>query len=130
MKDRAQEGNRKKLSELLEKELLFLEIVRKLRVSLAKIVDRLESFEQLAEELKACQTEIVKRHFFPINKTIDTFAKQPLAAEEELIKTTQEDLSKILHFIEVIEEELTKKEKEIKELRDETKKLRGMLITG
>jgi chromosome segregation ATPase len=129
MKDRAGEGNRKKLSELLEKELLFLEIVRKLRVGLAKIIDRQESFKQLAEELKACQADIVKRHFFPINKTIDACAKQPLAAEEELIKTTQEDLSKILHFIAVIEEELGKKEKEIKELRDETQKVREMLST-
>jgi K+/H+ antiporter YhaU regulatory subunit KhtT len=129
MKNRAHEGNRQRISELLEKELLFLEIVRKLRVSLAKIIDRLKFFEQLAEELKACQAEIVKRHFFPINKTIDACAKQPLAAEEELIKTTQEELSKILHFIAVIEEELTKKEKEIKELKDETQKLREILLT-
>ncbi|RZN40157.1 MAG: hypothetical protein EFT35_03225 [Methanophagales archaeon ANME-1-THS] len=127
MKDRAHGGNRKKLSELLEKELLFLEIVRKLRAGLAKLEDRSESFKHLAEELKACEAEIVKRHFFPINKTIDAWIKQPLAVEEELIRTTQEDQSTILHVIEVLEEELTKKE--IEELRGEIQRVREMLTT-
>lgn len=131
MKGRARgetKQTRQKLNELLENELFFLEVVRKLRVALAQIVERDRSFEHIAEELKACHADIVKRHFFPINKTIDAWAKQPEAIEEELIQATQEDKSRILYFVALIEEELkNKEEEEIKKLRDEIQRVREQL---
>lgn len=127
MKDPEKKGRKEELIELLERETLFLEIVRKLHERVQNVFARPESIEKLAEELKACETDIVKRYFFPVDKTIDTFTDKPSIAREELIKESEEDGGKLLLFIDVLDKEVMNKELEITELKSETKKLREML---
>lgn len=119
---------RKELTELLEREAHFLEILRQLHGRVLNVCARPESLEKLAEELKACETEIVKRYFFPVDKTIDTFTDNPSFAREELIKATEEDKGKLLLFIDIIAKEAAGKEKEITELKEEAKKIHDMLV--
>ena len=119
----------KELKELLERETLFLKILRKLHAWVQTVFARPETLEKLARELKACEAEIVKRYFFPIDKTIEAFtSEQPSLSREELIKACEEDREKLLHFIDLLDKEVMKKGEEIKELKEETKELREMLM--
>ena len=80
--------------------------------------------------MKALEAQIVKRYFFPIDKTIADFATLPPESQEELIKASEEDREKLLLFIDLLDNEVTKKEEEegTREFKEETKKLREMLI--
>ncbi len=127
MKDPEWKEKKKELTVLLEREALFLEITRQLSGRVQNVFARPESLEKLAEELKACETDIVKRYFFPVDKTIDTFTDKPSIAREELIKASTEDKEKLLRFIGVLDKEIINKEEEITELKKETEKMREML---
>jgi vacuolar-type H+-ATPase subunit I/STV1 len=127
MKDPEKKGRKEELTELLERETLFLEIVRKLQGLAFKVFARPESLDKLTEEMKACEAQIVKRYFFPVDKTIDAFTDKPAIAREELIKKSEEDGGKLLLFIDILDKEVMNKELEITELKSETKKLREML---
>ena len=128
MKDPEWQERKKELTELLEREALFLEITRKLYGHVQNVLTpRSESLDKLAAELKACETDIVKRYFFPVDKTIDTFTDKPSIAREELIKASAEDKEKLLRFIDVLDKEVENKEGERSELKDELKNLRDML---
>jgi hypothetical protein len=127
MKDPEWKEKKKELTELLEREALFLEITRQLYGRVQNVFARPESLEKLAEELKACEIDIVKRYFFPVDRTIDTFTDKPAIAREELIKASAEDKEKLLRFIGVLYKEAMNKEEEITELKKETEKMREML---
>jgi len=127
MKDPEWKEKKKELTELLEREALFLEIARQLYGRVQNVFARPESLEKLAEELKACEIDIVKRYFFPVDKTIDTFTDKPSIAREELIKASAEDKEKLLRFIGVLYKAVMNKEEEITELKKETEKMREML---
>ena len=116
----------KKLAKVLEKEVFFLDSLRQLQGLAFNVFARSETIEKLAEDMKACETQIVKRYFFPIDKTIADFATLPLESQEELIKTSEEDREKLLLFIDLLDKEVTKKEEEIKDFKEESKKLREM----
>jgi hypothetical protein len=131
MKDQEEKGKKKELTELLEKEALFLEITRRLSGGVQNVfAPRSESLDTLAEALKACETDIVKRYFFPVDKTIDTFTDKPSMAREELIKASAEDRKKLLRFIDVLDKEVMIKEEEIAELKKEMKTIRTELLTN
>lgn len=131
MKDQEGKGKKKELTELLEKEALFLEITRKLSRGVQNVfAPRSESVDKLAEELKACETDIVKRYFFPVDKTIDTFTDRLSIAREELIKASEEDRRTLLRFIEVLDKAVMIKETEITELKKEMKTIRTELLTN
>ena len=128
MKDPEWQGRKKELTELLEREALFLEIVRKLHgLVLNSFTTLPESLDTLAKELKACETDIVKRYFFPVDKTIDTFTDKPSIAREELLKASEDDRRTLLRFIDVLDKEVGDKDRESSELKDELKNLRDML---
>jgi len=119
----------KKLEEVLEKEVFFLDSLRQLQGLAFNVFARSESLEKLAEEMKALEAQIVKRYFFPIDKTIADFATLPPESQEELIKASEEDREKLLLFIDLLDKEVTKKEEEgTGEFKEETKKLREILI--
>jgi hypothetical protein len=128
MRNSEDKERRKKLKELLEKEVLFLDSLRQLQGLAFNVFARPESLEKLTEELKACETQIVKRYFFPIDKTIADFATLPPESQEELIKKSEEDREKLLLFIDILDKEVMKKEEKIKEFKEATKKSREMLI--
>ncbi|HUV79289.1 MAG TPA: hypothetical protein VMW40_00435 [Candidatus Bathyarchaeia archaeon] len=132
MRNSKDKESRKKLEEVLKKEVFFLDSLRKLQ-GLAfnfNVFARSESIEKLADEMKALEAQIVKRYFFPIDKTIADFATLPPESQEELIKTSEEDREKLLLFIDLLDNEVTKKEGEgTREFKEETKKLREMLIS-
>lgn len=131
MKDQEEKGRKKELTELLEKEALFLEITRRLYGRVQDIsAPRPESLDKLAEELKACETDIVKRYFFPVDKTIDTFTDKPSIAREELIKASAKDKEKLLQFIDILDKEVMIKEKELSELKKEMKTIRELLANS
>jgi hypothetical protein len=131
MKDQEEKGKKKELTELLEKEALFLEITRRLSGGVQDVfAPRSESVDKLAKELKACETDIVKRYFFPVDKTIDTFTDRPSMAREELIKASEEDRQTLLRFIEALDKEVMIKEEEIAELKKEMKTIRTELLTN
>lgn len=121
---------RKELTELLEREAQFLEFLRMLHGRILNLFARPESIEKLASELKACETQIVKRYFFPVDKTIDTFTDNPSFAREELIKTCEEDRGKLLLFIDILDKEVARKEKEMAELKIVTKQIRDTLVNS
>ncbi|MBE0517567.1 MAG: hypothetical protein IBX41_09355 [Methanophagales archaeon] len=128
MKVNKEDWGKRELKELLEREALFLEILRKLHERVQTVFARPESLEKLAKELKACEAQIVKRYFFPVDKTIEAFTtKQPSISREELITASEEDREQLLLFIDVIDKEVKNKEEEIKKLKEETKKLHEML---
>ena len=128
MKDPEWQERKKELTELLEREALFLEMTRKLYGRVQNVfAPRSESLDKLAEELKACETDIVKRYFFPVDKTIDTFTDKPSIAREELIKASAKDKEKLLRFIDVLDKEVMSKEEEISELKKEMKTIRELL---
>jgi hypothetical protein len=127
MKTEGKKESRKELKELLERETLFLEITRRLYGQVQNVFARPESLEKLAEKLKACETDIVKRYFFPVDKTIDAFTDKPSLAREELIKTSEEERRQLLIFIDMLDNELKNKEKELEEAKEELKKFREML---
>ena len=128
MRANKEERGKTELAELLEREVLFLETLRKLQPLLQKAFNRSELLVKLAKEMKACEAEIVKRYFFPVDKTIEAFtSEQPSLSREELIKTSEEDRGKLLLFIDILDKEVKNKEEEIKKLKEETKKLREML---
>jgi len=127
MRNSEDKESRKKLEEVLKKEVFFLDSLRQLQGLAFNVFARSETIEKLAEEMKALEAQIVKRYFFPIDKTIADFATLPPESQEELIKTSEEDREKLLLFIDLLDTEVTKKEEEIREFKEETKKLRGML---
>lgn len=130
MRNSGYKESRKKLAEVLEKEVLFLDSLRQLQGLAFNVFARSESLEKLAGEMKALEAQIVKRYFFPIDKTIADFATLPPESQEELIKASEEDREKLLLFIDLLDNEVTKKEEEgTREFKEETKKLREMLIT-
>ena len=116
----------KKLAKVLEKEVFFLDSLRQLQGLAFNVFARSETLEKLAEEMKALEAQIVKRYFFPIDKTIADFATLPPESQEELIKTSEEDRKKLLLFIDFLDKEVTKREEEIKDFKEESKKLREM----
>ena len=116
----------KKLAKVLEKEVLFLDSLRQLQGLAFNVFARSETIDKLAEDMKALEAQIVKRYFFPIDKTIADFATLPPESQEELIKTSEEDREKLLLFIDLLDKEVTKKEEEIKDFKEESKKLREM----
>ena len=124
-----EKASRKELEEVLEKEVLFLDSLRKLQGLAFTIFARPGTFEKLAGEMKTRETEIVKRYFFPIDKTIADFATLPPESQEELIKASEEDREKILLFIDALDSEVSKKEEEIKAFKERTKSLREMLTS-
>ncbi|MDI6885326.1 MAG: hypothetical protein QMD22_03080 [archaeon] len=127
MKVNKEDWGKRELKELLEREALFLEILRKLHLWVQTVFARPESLEKLAEELKACEAQIVKRYFFPVDKTIEAFTtKQPSISREELITASEEDREKLLLFIDILDKEVKNKEEEIKKLKEETKKIHEM----
>jgi len=129
MRSSGYKEGRKKLAEVLEKEVLFLDSLRQLQGLAFNVFARSESLEKLAGEMKALEAQIVKRYFFPIDKTIADFATLPPESQEELIKASEEDREKLLLFIDLLDNEVTKKEEEgTREFKEETKKLREMLI--
>ena len=129
MRNSGYKESRKKLAEVLEKEVLFLDSLRQLQGLAFNVFARSESLEKLAGEMKALEAQIVKRYFFPIDKTIADFATLPPESQEELIKASEEDREKLLLFIDLLDNEVTKKEEEgTREFKEETKKLREMLI--
>ncbi|HUV03224.1 MAG TPA: hypothetical protein VMW67_07300 [Desulfobacteria bacterium] len=131
MKDQEEKGKKKELTELLEKEALFLEITRRLSGGVQDVfAPRSESVDKLAKELKACETDIVKRYFFPVDKTIDTFTDRLSMAREELIKASEEDRRTLLRFIEALDKEVMIKEEEITKLKKEMKTIRTELLTN
>jgi len=123
--------SRKKLAEVLKREVFFLDSLRQLQGLAFNVFARSESIEKLAGEMKALEAQIVKRYFFPIDKTIADFATLPPESQEELIKTSEGDREKLLLFIDLLDNEVTKNEDEegTREFKEETKKLREMLIS-
>lgn len=128
MRNSGYKESRKKLAEVLEKEVLFLDSLRQLQGLAFNVFARSESLDKLAGEMKALEAQIVKRYFFPIDKTIADFATLPPESQEELIKASEEDREKLLLFIDLLDKEVAKKEEEIKDFKEATKKLREMLI--
>jgi hypothetical protein len=127
MKTEGKRESRKELKELLERETLFLEITRRLYGHVQHVFARPESIEKLAERLKACETDIVKRYFFPVDKTIDAFTDKPSLARDELIKTSEEERRQLLNFVDMLDNELNDKDKELEVAKEELKKFREML---
>ena len=127
MKAEEKKERRKELKELLERETLFLDITRRLYEQVQHVFARPESIEKLAERLKACETDIVKRYFFPVDKTIDAFTDKPSLAREELIKTSEEERRQLLIIIDILDNELKDKETELEVAKEELKKFREML---
>jgi len=123
--------SRKKLAEVLKREVFFLDSLRQLQGLAFNVFACSESIEKLAGEMKALEAQIVKRYFFPIDKTIADFATLPPESQEELIKTSEGDREKLLLFIDLLDNEVTKNEDEegTREFKEETKKLREMLIS-
>ena len=128
MKTTGVKGDKKELTELLERESLFLELLRELHGSVQNAFHRSETLDKLAVEFKACEAQIVKRYFFPVDKTIDTFTDKPSIAREELIKTSEEERRQLLIFIDTLDNVVATKEKELEEVKLEIKKSREMLI--
>ncbi|MBN1761615.1 MAG: hypothetical protein JW878_00860 [Methanomicrobia archaeon] len=128
MIDQEKKRRKKELTELLEREALFLEITRKLHGRVQNVfAPRPESVDTLAEELKACETDIVKRYFFPVDKTIDTFTDKPSIAREDLIKASEEDRQTLLRFLDVLDKAVMIKDEEITESKKEMKTIRELL---
>ena len=127
MKTEGKRESRKELKELLERENLFLEITRRLYGHVQHVFARPDSIEKLAERLKACETDIVKRYFFPVDKTIDAFTDKPSLARDELIKTSEEERRQLLNFVDMLDNELNDKDKELEVAKEELKKFREML---
>jgi hypothetical protein len=128
MKPNGVRGNKKELTKLLEQESLFLEILRELHGSVQNTFNRPETLDKLAAALKTCEVQIVKRYFFPVDKTIDTFTDKPSVVREELIKTSEEERRQLLLFIDMLDNELANKEKELEAAKEKIKKFREMLI--
>ena len=131
MIDQEAKERKKELTALLEREALFLEITRKLYGRVQNVfAPRPESIDTLAAELKACETDIVKRYFFPVDKTIDTFTDKPSIVREELIKASEEDRQTLLRFLDILEKEVLIKDDEITESKKELKTIRELLTTS
>lgn len=131
MKDPEWKERKKELTALLERETFYLELTRKLQWHVQNVfAHRPESLEKLAAELKAHEADIVKRYFFPIDKTIDTFTDKPSIAREELIKASEEDRGKLLRFIDVLDTEVMNKGEAITELKKEIEKMRELLTNS
>ena len=128
MRNSEYKGSRKKLADVLKREVFFLDSLRQLQGLAFNVFARSESLERLAEEMKALEAQIVKRYFFPIDRTIADFATLPPESREELIKTSEEDREKLLLFIDLLDNEVTKKDEGTRDFKEETKKLREMLI--
>ena len=127
MKDEEEKESKKELEGLLEREELFLGFLRQLQGITTRVFARPEALDELMGEMKACETEIVKRYFFPIDKTIELLATPHPTFREELTKTSEEDRKKLLLFIDTLYKEVTEKEEAIKEFKEETEKLLVML---
>ena len=128
MRNSEYKGSRQKLADVLKREVFFLDSLRQLQGLAMNVCARSESLERLAEEMKALEAQIVKRYFFPIDRTIADFATLPPESREELIKTSEEDREKLLLFIDLLDNEVTKKDEGTRDFKEETKKLREMLI--
>ena len=128
MNAREEEGSKKELSELIEREGLFREILQQLRGSIHEVFARPETLEKLVEEMNACETDIVKRLFFPIDKTIASILSLPPTEKRALMKAGEEDRQEMLHFVDLIDKEVMAKEQEIKGIKEATKKFRELLL--
>lgn len=123
MGDKVEKVSKKELEEVLEREVLYLETLRKLQGLASRVVTRSESLKKLADDMRLCETDIIKRYFFPIDKTIESLATLPASDRGEMIKTSEEDKAKIQLFIDALNNEVTGKEEEIKEFKEATKLL-------
>jgi hypothetical protein len=122
------EESKKILSGLLERESLYREIVQELRARLLGVFDQPETIGKLAEEMAEYEADIVKRYFFPIDDTIKTFMSESPTAKGEMVKDIGKDKEKLLQFIDSIERACVSKEEEMKELKEESRKFREMLV--
>lgn len=95
--------SKRELTKLLERETCILECLRSVFGSAQRLFTTPEVLEDLTAEIKDFEADIVKRYFFPVDKTIDAFTDKPRFILEELSKANEADRARLLQYIELLE---------------------------
>ena len=119
--------SKRELTKLLERESGILECLRAVFGSAQRLFNKPEVLEDLTVEIKDFEADIVKRYFFPVDKTIDAFTDKPQFVLDELSKANEADKARLLHYIELLEKEVEKQEADIKAFRAEAGGARELL---
>ena len=119
--------SKQELTKMLERESLILECLRAVFGSAQRLFSKLEVREDLTTEIKDFEADIVKRYFFPVDKTIDAFTDKPQFILDELSKANESDKARLLQYINLLEKEVDEKEVEVKAFQAEATRARELL---
>jgi hypothetical protein len=119
--------SKRELTKLLERESSILECLRAVFGSAQRLFNKPEVLEDLTAEIKDFEADIVKRYFFPVDKTIDAFTDKPRFILDELSKANEADKAKLLQYIELLEKEVGEKEAGVKAFQAEARGARELL---
>ncbi len=119
--------SKRELTKLLERESLILECLRAVFGSAQRLFSKSEVLEDLTAEIKDFEADIVKRYFFPVDKTIDAFTDKPQFILEELSEANEADKARLLHYIDLLEKKVGEKEAEVKAFQAEAREARDLL---
>lgn len=124
------EISKRELTKLLERESFILECLRAVFGSAQRLFTEPEVLEDLTAEIKDFEVDIVKRYFFPVDKTIDAFTDKPRFILDELSKANETDKARLLQYIELLEkavEAAGKEGPEVKAFHAEAARARELL---
>ncbi|MGC9443403.1 MAG: hypothetical protein ACP5E9_00510 [Candidatus Methanospirareceae archaeon] len=119
--------SKRELTKLLERESSILECLRAVFSSAQRLFNKPEVLDDLTVEIKDFEADIVKRYFFPVDKTIDAFTDKPQFIIDELSRANEADKARLLHYIELLEKEVGEKEAGVKAFRAEVREARELL---
>ena len=119
--------SKRELTKLLERESSILECLRAVFGSAQRLFNKPEVLEDLTVEIKDFEADIVKRYFFPVDKTIDAFTDKPQFILDELSKANEADKAELLRYFELLEKEVGEKDAGVKAFQAEVRKARELL---
>ena len=119
--------SKRELTKLLEHEACILECLRAVFGTAQRLFSKPEELEDLTVKIKDFEADIVKRYFFPVDKTIDAFTDKPRYILEELSKANEADKARLLEYIELLEKKVGEKEAEVKAFQAEARGARELL---